>query len=123
MRFAILLILALYGCCCTAVCQQQYFFQHITPEDGLVATPNINIYQDKEGYYWLSSALGLQRYDGRYFVTYRFTYKKKGDCSDNGAIRPVEDREGDIWTLNKEGIFFDCHSRRMSPRMTRQRPR
>ncbi|HTR30089.1 MAG TPA: ATP-binding protein [Puia sp.] len=103
MRLAALIILALSQCG-IAMCQQQYFFQHITPEDGLVATPNINIYQDKEGYYWLSSALGLQRYDGRYFVTYRFTYKKKGDYADNGAVRPVEDREGNIWTWNKEGI-------------------
>jgi ligand-binding sensor domain-containing protein/two-component sensor histidine kinase len=103
MRFAVLLILTLLRCF-AALCQQQYFFQHITPEDGLFANPNTMIYQDKEGYYWFGSAQGLQRYDGRNFVTFRYAYKKKGDLSDNGSPRPVEDREGNIWTWNQEGI-------------------
>jgi ligand-binding sensor domain-containing protein/two-component sensor histidine kinase len=103
MRFAIFLILALSRCF-AALSQQQYFFQHITPEDGLFANPNTTIYQDKQGYYWFSSARGLQRYDGQQFVTFRYEYKKKGDLSDNGSTRPVEDREGNIWTWNQEGI-------------------
>ncbi len=103
MRFAILLILALSRCF-AALCQQQYFFQHITPEDGLSGNPNTNIYQDKEGYYWFNSVQGLQRYDGRDFVTFRYEYKRKGDLLDNSTINPVEDREGNIWTWNQEGI-------------------
>jgi len=103
MRCAILLVLMLsrYGIAC---CQQQYFFQHITPGDGLFADPNVSIYQDREGYYWFGSVKGLQRYDGRNFVTYPFDYKKKGDFPDNTAVSALEDREGNIWTWNPEEI-------------------
>lgn len=103
MRFAIFAILAVSRCV-ACFCQQQYFFQHIAPEDGLFSNPHINIYQDKEGFYWFSSEQGLQRYDGRNFLTYRYTYRKKGGFPDNGAVRPVEDEEGNIWTWNQEGI-------------------
>src|ERR1700722_13726093 len=103
MRLAILLILALSRYA-VALCQEQYFFQHLTPDDGLFASPHINIYQDKEGYYWFSSAQGLQRYDGRNFLTYRYAFKKKSDVSDNNAIKPAEDREGNIWIWNQEGV-------------------
>lgn len=103
MRRAVLLVLILsrFG---IAICQQPYLFQHITTEDGLFANSRINLYQDKEGYYWFSSVQGLQRYDGRNLITWPFIYKRTRDLSDDAAVRPVEDKEGNIWTWNNEGI-------------------
>src|SRR5579872_3026768 len=105
MRCAVLLVLILSRCG-MAFCQQPYLFQHITPEDGLFANSNINVYEDKEGYYWFSSVQGLQRYDGRGLVTYHYLYKLRRDFSDNIAVRPTEDREGNIWVWNGEGIYI-----------------
>lgn len=103
MRSAISLMLILYQCG-IACCQQPYLFQHLTQEEGLWANSRINLYQDKEGYYWFSSLKGLQRYDGRNLVTYPYTYRTTKDFSDNFAMRPIEDKEGNIWTCNGEGI-------------------
>ncbi len=100
----VLLLVLLFNRCGIVFCQQPYLFQHITPEDGLFANTKVNIYQDKEGYYWFSSLQGLQRYDGRNLITWLFNYKRAKDFSDDAAIRPLEDKEGNIWTWNNEGI-------------------
>ena len=41
------------------------FFEHLTTEDGLSHNYVQSIYQDKDGFIWLGSDNGLNRYDGQ----------------------------------------------------------
>ncbi|MDP4286249.1 MAG: two-component regulator propeller domain-containing protein [Bacteroidota bacterium] len=84
--------------------QQNYAFQHITVEDGLLSNPDVNVYQDSQGFYWFASTNGIQRFDGQNFITYKFDYKWNKSSGSNWAGKPIEDNEKNIWVLNEEGI-------------------
>ena len=47
-----------------------YFFRHITRDNGLAANEVTSILQDSRGFIWVGSLGGLQRYDGYRFITY-----------------------------------------------------
>jgi ligand-binding sensor domain-containing protein/two-component sensor histidine kinase len=79
-------------------------FQHITAEDGLTTDPDVNIFQDTEGFYWFNAFSGVQRFDGKKFVSYRYNYIDSRNMTDNIVTKPVEDEEKNIWFINKEGI-------------------
>ncbi|MGI8951761.1 MAG: ligand-binding sensor domain-containing protein [Chitinophagaceae bacterium] len=84
--------------------QNNYVFQHFTTEDGLSSDQKINVFQDAEGFYWFNSLSGIQRYDGRNFVAYKYENKSSKDILDTWAGKPVEDKQKNIWLINKEGI-------------------
>lgn len=48
---------------------QHYIFTHISSRNGLASDDVRGITQDKKGYIWIATINGLQRYDGRRFIT------------------------------------------------------
>jgi ligand-binding sensor domain-containing protein/two-component sensor histidine kinase len=79
-------------------------FQHITAEDGLTTDPDVNIFQDTKGFYWFNAFSGVQRFDGKKFISYKYNYTDSRNMTDNIVTKPVEDEEKNIWFINKEGI-------------------
>ncbi|HEX7457179.1 MAG TPA: hypothetical protein VF301_01975, partial [Ginsengibacter sp.] len=79
-------------------------FQHITVEDGLLSNSHVNTFQDSEGFYWLSTIGGIQRFDGKNFVTYTYSNNATKNSIGDWAGKPVEDKEKNIWILNDDGI-------------------
>ena len=95
----ILIFLPLY-----VFAQNNYAFQHLTIEDGLLSN-KANIFQDAEGFYWFANANAIQRFDGKNFITYKFQYNPlKPVKADAWITQPVEDSEKNIWIVNSEGI-------------------
>ncbi len=84
--------------------QSNYVFQHLTADEGLSSDSKINIYQDDEGFYWFNSISGIQRYDGRNFISYTYENKNGKDILDNWTGKPVEDKEKNLWVITKNGI-------------------
>jgi ligand-binding sensor domain-containing protein/two-component sensor histidine kinase len=97
--FIILLLLPLYS-----FPQNNYVFQHLTVEDGLLSNPRVNIFQDAEGFYWFSSASGIQRFDGKNFISYIYANNGTKNSTGEWVAKPVEDREKNIWIFNDDGI-------------------
>ena len=97
--FIILLFFPLY-----LFSQNNYVFQHLTVEDGLLSNPFVNGFQDSDGFYWFSSVNGIQRFDGKNFITYRYINHGIKNSTDEWIGRPVEDKEKNIWIVNDEGI-------------------
>lgn len=64
----ILLILALV-CYLSGNAQlstSKLFFDHLTTEEGLAHNYILSIFQDEDGFVWLGSDNGLNRYDGQH---------------------------------------------------------
>ncbi len=77
-------------------------FKHLSVADGL-SDNNVNaVLQDKEGFMWLGTSDGLNKYDGYKFTIYR--HIPSDSCSIGpGSINYIyEDKEGLIW-IGAEG--------------------
>src|SRR5688572_17658054 len=82
---------------------RQYSFKHFSYTNGLASNAVARIQQDRDGFIWLATTGGLQRYDGNSFLTFR---SKAGDPStipeDNVALNYV-DKKGNLWLILQNG--------------------
>jgi ligand-binding sensor domain-containing protein len=79
-------------------------FEHLTKENGLSSDKVTTIIQDREGFYWIATVNGLNRFDGSSFKI--FTHKK-GDSTSiahNHCTALLEDDHGDIWVGTYYGL-------------------
>lgn len=80
-------------------------FQHYTTKQGLSSDIVYNITQDKKGWLWASSPVGLNRFNGIGFS--HFTHDEKDSTSlpfDGSQI--ISDKEGTLWTFSEKGLFW-----------------
>ncbi len=73
MKFLILTFLLLFcqGVFCQTGNELHYNFRHITYSDGLAGNRVIRIGQDSKGWMWFATFNNIQRYDGKWFRSYR----------------------------------------------------
>lgn len=72
-------------------------FRHITIDDGLAQSSVDAIVQDTQGYMWLGTQDGLQRYDGYNFITYRHDPGNPQSLADNGVTGLMTTPDGALW--------------------------
>ena len=84
--------------------QNNFVFQHITVDDGLLSNSIVNTFQDSEGFYWFSTVDGIQRFDGKNFITYTYNNNATKNTDGDWVGKPLEDKEKNIWILNDDGI-------------------
>lgn len=78
-------------------------FKRITIDDGLSQTSIEYLYQDSEGYMWIGTADGLNRYNGHEFEVYK--YKDGANSIAANYIAAInEDKEGDLWIGTSKGL-------------------
>jgi ligand-binding sensor domain-containing protein/two-component sensor histidine kinase len=77
-------------------------FNRFTKENGLAADMIHAVIKDHEGYYWLSSINGLQRFDGYRWVNFRHDEKDNTSLPDNIVYELMEDNHNRLW-LNAGG--------------------
>ena len=92
-----------------------YRFINFTDKDGLADKYIYSITQDKKGYMWFGTGIGLYRYDGHSFKIFRSTADKPGRTISNILQSVYCDRNGILWlgSLNtlqwynpEKGIFW-----------------
>ncbi len=98
--------------------QNDYIFQHITMEDGLLADAKVRMAQDPLGFYWFANIYGMQRFDGKNFISYKYrntdlTYQLPGDMIQQVTF----DAEKNIWIINSEGINIFNRNKRTFDRL------
>jgi len=104
--YAILLLLLN---CAAALFSQEHLFEAkvITPEDGLANLMTSAVFKDRQGFVWIGTRYGLNRYDG---VTFRlYTRENNGLQSNENILRILEDESGKLWLFykNRQGILPD----------------
>jgi serine phosphatase RsbU (regulator of sigma subunit)/ligand-binding sensor domain-containing protein len=79
-------------------------FRHIKVEDGLSQSTVHSVLMDSRGFMWISTADGLNRYDGYSFRVFRHDENDPFSICSNGCGSLVEDKTGNIWIATREGI-------------------
>ncbi|MFZ4454672.1 MAG: hybrid sensor histidine kinase/response regulator transcription factor [Bacteroidales bacterium] len=74
--------------------------------DGLSVNSVIRIYQDKEGFLWICTRDGLNKYDGSRFRIYRFDRNNPNSLSSNDVNSIVEDMKGNMWVGTYNGLNY-----------------
>ncbi|MBK8950923.1 MAG: ATP-binding protein [Flavobacteriales bacterium] len=92
-----LLMVCLLLCTGTALTQPAArIFRHLTIADGLSQNSVNVMVQDRDGFLWVGTQDGLDRYDGRGFVTYRHE-ARPNSIANNYIWSLLEDADGHLW--------------------------
>ena len=81
---------------------EEYIFKQLTDVDGLSQSTIFTTIQDQEGYLWIGTVDGLNRYDGYEFRIFENDPSDSTTISDNFISTIFEDSDGFIWvgTIN-----------------------
>ncbi len=83
-------------------------FSHLTVDDGLSQATVHDILQDKQGFMWLATQRGLNRYDGRRITVYKSIPFDTTSLEGDWVVTLLEGRDGRIWVGTMDGLFaFD----------------
>ena len=90
-----LILLALSG----KVSAQYYnlAFKNYSSTNGLSQSEVNCVYMDHEGFLWIGTWFGLNRYDGKYFTHYNHETNNTTSISDNTIKAIAEDSKGNLW--------------------------
>lgn len=78
-------------------------FNNINIEQGISQSTIEDIFQDSEGYIWLGTNDGLNRYNGYEFKIYNYE-EYQNSISHNGITDITEDKYGNIWVNTVSGV-------------------
>jgi signal transduction histidine kinase/ligand-binding sensor domain-containing protein/CheY-like chemotaxis protein len=76
------------------------YFRHLTVEDGLSQSTVHVIYQDKNGFMWFGTDIGLNKYDGHKFTVYQYNALDTTTIASNFIVEIQEDSYGGLWIGN-----------------------
>jgi ligand-binding sensor domain-containing protein len=100
---ALLLILALASSAALAVgaapqpAARPLYFEHLTVRDGLSQSTVMSFLQGSEGYLWLATESGLDRYDGYSIKEYRRQRGNEAALASDYIWDIAEDASHDLW--------------------------
>ncbi len=77
-----------------------FIFRHVAVEDGLSQSTVHAIYQDKNGFMWFGTDIGLNKYDGYRFTVYQCNTQDTTSISSNFIVEINEDSFGCLWVGN-----------------------
>lgn len=81
-------------------------FKNLTPEMGLSHGDVICFCQDHEGYMWIGTVDGLNKYDGVTFTVYKYNQKDSTSLPNSCIIGIYEDKKNNLWigTATSDGL-------------------
>jgi signal transduction histidine kinase/ligand-binding sensor domain-containing protein/CheY-like chemotaxis protein len=79
------------------------YFEHLTMRDGLSQSTVEGILQDSQGYIWLATESGLDRYDGNTVHVYRRERGNEHALASDYIWTIAEDAHGDLWLATMYG--------------------
>ena len=86
-------------------------FDHYSSEDGLSHDYISQILQDRDGYIWISTWYGLNRFDGSHFVNYTVQPGDYSNLSHNRILSLDEDANGYLWVKTYDNSIYRFDSR------------
>jgi Signal transduction histidine kinase len=83
-----------------------YYFKRLTIADGLSQNTVNSIMQDRNGFIWIGTKDGLNRYDGQTFQVFKYNPDKKSSIGNSFITTMYEDRDGNIWIGTDAGLYI-----------------
>ncbi|NDV65527.1 response regulator [Bacteroides sp. 224] len=93
-----------------------FYFSNLDLRDGLSQLSVLDICEDSNGYIWMATRNGLNRFDGDHFVIYRHDNTDKNSISDNHitVLLPDTLRKG-LWAGTNNGLnYIDLQTNRIT---------
>ncbi|WP_300449234.1 hybrid sensor histidine kinase/response regulator [Accumulibacter sp.] len=82
----------------------QIKFEHLTPDDGLSQGTVEALLQDRQGFLWIGTWDGLNRYDGYSFRVFKANPHDPHSLSGNLVHAIYEDSQGTLWISTNNGL-------------------
>jgi len=76
-----------------------------TPDDGLSNSHITNIFQDSQGYIWIATENGLNKFNGYSFTAYSEQPDDSTSLKGNYVYSVFEDSHGNFWVGTTRGLF------------------
>lgn len=83
---------------------RQHNFRNYSIENGLSQSVVNCVYQDSQGFLWIGTQNGLNRFNGHEFTVYLFSPNDTNTISNNWIFAIAEDKSGDLWIGTKGGV-------------------
>ncbi|NUM70768.1 MAG: hypothetical protein HUU43_07960 [Ignavibacteriaceae bacterium] len=105
MKLSGLLILSLLVFLSGTIYPQDFFsrFKTYSINDGLSASRISDIIQDNEGYLWIATSMGVNRFDGEKFKVYKYDRTNINSIFSNNLLSLLEDGQN-LWLGSSQGI-------------------
>ncbi len=106
--FQLLCTLAFISVCSVTVVAQSptFFFNNYSEKDGLSDNYVTSIVQDEEGYMWIGTKNGLNRFDGYEFKNYKKSIDGKDGLNNNYITRLFLDSRKRLWVVTFSGLLL-----------------
>jgi signal transduction histidine kinase/ligand-binding sensor domain-containing protein/DNA-binding response OmpR family regulator len=82
---------------------ESFYFDRYTTENGLLTNQIHCIYQDSKGYIWIGTNLGLVRYNGYSFTTFKHLNNYEGSIGKGSVWAIYEDKQSGLWIGTQGG--------------------
>jgi ligand-binding sensor domain-containing protein len=116
LRFVLICVLQLAGSGLIPAQNQELRFEHLTIENGLSQNRINCILQDRDGFMWIGTNEGLNKYDGYEFYQFEKGRGSKDKLSDDFIHCIYEDRSGNILVgTGSDGLnIYDKYSKQFT---------
>lgn len=98
-------LLAFCSKCCNPLFAQNYSLSNWTVEDGLSSNDVVDLLQDKDGFIWVATEHGLNKFDGYTFEKHRYDPRDSTSLGANFINNICQDEAGNIWVNLGVGIL------------------
>lgn len=85
---------------------QPYYFRHYQVENGLSNNSVFCTAQDRDGFLWVGTKDGLNRFDGYQFKTYRHDPAKPGSLGNDLVYVIHRDPANHLWVGTNSGVYL-----------------
>ncbi|MCB4798825.1 hybrid sensor histidine kinase/response regulator transcription factor [Neotamlana laminarinivorans] len=90
-------------------------FENLDTYNGLSSSTCVEIYQDDDGFLWIGTIDGLNKYNGYEFEVFRSVLNDETSISNNRINTIVEDNQGNLWVGTNNGLnLFNKQTRKFT---------
>ncbi len=90
--------------CIAGSAQQRLKFKHLNTDQGLSQSYVTSFKQDKNGFMWVGTAIGLNKYDGYKFTTYQHNPTDSTSIGRDMVTSLLVDSKGRLWVGTDNGL-------------------